>query len=545
MGTLTVFLLKSILVSGLLTIWYFAALRGRRLHQYNRFFLLSALFASLTVPFLHFRLFSVHRIATSGLSPVSLFAPSENMGTDLAAATQPSHVQFQWPVIIAFIAATVSMALLVILLTRILKIWRMSRQYPVTRLEGVNMVMTDLQQSPFTFLKYVFWNKTISTDEETGRLILKHELAHIHQGHTYDKLVCQVLTCIFWFNPFYWIILKELDVVHEFIADEQAINNGDTEAFALMLLHPYSNGRYMVPQHYFFSSGVKRRLAMMGNAAKPSYAMLRRFAAVPLLAGVILLFSFTVYTSPVGNIKPSKKKIVVVLDAGHGGKDAGAQYGGYTEKELCLKCAKRIKELAPAYNIEIRLTRDNDAYIPLNQRVSVQGKTAPDLFVSLHVGDEPGTDKAKGDVDIYVGGGNANSGKSGNYASAVFLAMEQDGVIPGGAKGCKHDHTQACSACSSKASQMPTRKESIYVLKNAPAPAMVVVLGNIKNKEGMQQFDNNDRMDILCNAILRGIVDGANEKKTTGNGCGPGSKDPNSVGTELAWFSIPRMISPN
>src|SRR6185369_14934409 len=95
---------------------------------------------------------------------------------------------------------------------------------------------------------------------EMGQLIFRHELTHIEQGHTYDKLVCQVLTCIFWFNPFYWIIQKELNIVHEFLADEQAVTNRDTETFAMMLLQPHNNGSYLVPQHHFFSSTVKRRL---------------------------------------------------------------------------------------------------------------------------------------------------------------------------------------------------------------------------------------------------------------------------------------------
>ena len=74
----------------------------------------------------------------------------------------------------------------------------------------------------------IFWRDSISPHTANGRLILWHELAHVKQKHTYDKLVCQLQTCIFWMNPFYWLIQKELSMVHEFIADEQSIiNNSD------------------------------------------------------------------------------------------------------------------------------------------------------------------------------------------------------------------------------------------------------------------------------------------------------------------------------
>ncbi len=537
MEPLIQFLVKSITVSGLLTAWYFIGLRGRRLHQYNRFFLLTTLFASITLPFLHFRLFSIPHTADSGLGPVSLLTgATTNAGSSVTAAQLQEHTSINWTVIAAIAVMTISLTLLSVLVARIYKVQRLSRQYPATTLEGVRVIQTDLASAPFTFIKSLFWNRSISLQGELGQLILRHELTHIEQGHTYDKLVCQILTCLMWFNPFYWMIQKELNIVHEFIADEQAVGNRDTETFAKMVLQTYNNGSYLVPQHHFFSSTIKRRLAMLQNTTQPSYRALRRAMVAPILALVVLLFSFTTRNAGEAHIEPAKKKIVVLIDAAHGGTDAGGHWGNYNEKDISLKCAQRIKELAPAYNIDVRMTRNYDHNVTLADRVSMSEKVKPDVFISLHVGTEPGKEKAKGDFDIYVSGQNATASKSSDYSRAIFQAMEENKIIPGIAGSCKHDPNKQCSNCKNAAQNgggttvIPTEKEGMYVLKNTHAPSMIIVLGNIRNKQGMQQLSANERMDAICNAILKGVVTGQTASTEHKTGCAPDNKEKTYTG---------------
>ncbi len=517
MGILSLFLLKSIGVSGLLTAWYLLGLRGRRLHQYNRFFLLSVLFFSLAIPFLHFRLFNIP-VVTGRLAPVARFIqPAGDYGGSLNAGQQNAGTPTDWQSIVALVAAGISLTLLIILSARIIKVRRMCRQCAITQVDGISLVLTDSPGAPFTFLKYIFWNRSLPLQDEIGKLIFRHERAHIQQGHTYDKLACQVLSCIFWFNPFYWIIQRELNLVHEFIADECAVANRDTEAFAMMLLRSYSNGSYLVPQHYFYSSTTKRRLAMLQNAVAPSYPSLRCFIAAPLMAGTVLLFSFSCHNAAINTIALAKKKIVVLLDAGHGGMDAGARSGGYIEKDICLKYAQRIKELSAAYNVDVQLTRNDDKYVVLANRVAMTDKIHPDVFISLHVGDEPGKDVEKGEFDIFVSGENSRDIESDNYSGAIFLAMAQNGLIPGNAPSSDSVHASGCdcSSCISKRAITEisaTQKDGLYVLTHIKVPAMMMVLGNIKNPEGMQQLADDSRRDLLCNAILKGIVSGAEEK---------------------------------
>ena len=160
-------------------------------------------------------------------------------------------------------------------------------------------------------------------------------------------------------------------MVHEFIADEQSVDNRDTGLFAMMMLRTYNNGTYPIPEHHFFSSNVKRRLNMLEKSAAPSFSLLRKFMALPLITAAVMMLSFNMVSSTAGSITPAKKKIILAVDPGHGGDDAGAKSGAFLEKDICLLYAKRLQELASGYNIEVQLTRNNDESVPLSNRVAL------------------------------------------------------------------------------------------------------------------------------------------------------------------------------
>ncbi len=97
-----------------------------------------------------------------------------------------------------------------------------------------------------------------------------------------------------------------------------------------------------------------------------------RIASV-LSLGILLSFSFL------------KEKKVVVIDAGHGGTDLGANRNGIYEKEIVLNIAKKIKALNQNKNIEIILTRDDDSYPSLTDRTGKINELKPDYAISLHI----------------------------------------------------------------------------------------------------------------------------------------------------------------
>ena len=97
---------------------------------------------------------------------------------------------------------------------------------------------------------------------------------------------------------------------------------------------------------------------------------------------------------PQKNEKPKKQEVksakvkgkkLLVIDPGHGGKDPGTVSGKLYEKDIVLKLAKKIEKLSKNYkNIEVRLTRDKDIFLALEERAVIANKLDGDLFISLH-----------------------------------------------------------------------------------------------------------------------------------------------------------------
>ncbi len=98
---------------------------------------------------------------------------------------------------------------------------------------------------------------------------------------------------------------------------------------------------------------------------------------------------------------PSAKKIIVI-DAGHGGKDSGALGSDRHEKDLTLAAAHALRDrLEKGGRYKVVLTRDTDVFVPLEQRVQIARRANADLFISLHA-DSGGSDPSVRGATVYT-----------------------------------------------------------------------------------------------------------------------------------------------
>ncbi|MFD1095954.1 N-acetylmuramoyl-L-alanine amidase family protein [Salegentibacter chungangensis] len=100
-----------------------------------------------------------------------------------------------------------------------------------------------------------------------------------------------------------------------------------------------------------------------------------------VLITIVIGFSQNAYPCT----EPPRDRFVVVLDAGHGGKDTGNIGNGYREKDIALSIVLKVgAELEKQEGVEVVYTRDSDVFIPLEKRGEIANNANADLFVSVH-----------------------------------------------------------------------------------------------------------------------------------------------------------------
>ena len=288
-----IYLLKSTILSGIFFAYYTLFLKNTIYHAYNRFYLLASMALSLAIPFFKLSMFSITEEQAVGAKQVLIYLTQ-------IPRSPVQEENITWEIIVM---ATISSLFVCYLVYSVLRIFRLKAMYTKKQMGEFTFIETDLEEAPFSFFSNLFWKKSISIEEENGQKMLQHELVHIRQKHSWDRLFSQLICAIFWMNPFNWIMQKELQNIHEFIADRDAVGTGEVDAFAKMLLQTYYGNHFLNPSHSFYYSSIKRRIIMLTTSKTPKYAYLRKVAVLPLFAISLILISFQLSAQ-----KPKRKK---------------------------------------------------------------------------------------------------------------------------------------------------------------------------------------------------------------------------------------------
>ena len=270
---------KMILCSAVMFAYYLLFLKDKTFHHYNRFYLLFSVVISMILPLVKVSYFTME-------TNKNLYLLLSRFNQNQSQTTNYDITIYQ---IFYTIIGVVSVALLIRLILGILKINSIKNQFPNETIEGIKFYQTNLNNAPFSFFRNLFWKKSIEINSPVGQQILKHEMVHIEQKHSWDKLLMQVSRSVFWFNPVFYFINKEINLIHEYLADNKAVKKSDTRAFAQMLLESHFSGSVIPVTSPFLSSNLKKRFTMLTkNQTKYSYA--RKLFALPILFFMVFAY---------------------------------------------------------------------------------------------------------------------------------------------------------------------------------------------------------------------------------------------------------------
>lgn len=289
MSTTLYYFLQVILCSGIMVGYYWLVLRNNRFHQYNRFYLLAIALFSWFVPLIKIQW---NRPVETDPQLIQFFSVIADNNTEIESNLHTGWFQYGWQGILMMIYALIAFVLLVGLIKSLIQIYRLLQTHSCKTVGEIFLILTKAKGAPFSFFSYIFWHESIDLRSDAGKQMMQHELTHVQQKHSIDKILMQLVLIAGWFNPFFWLIKKEMEMIHEFIADKKAVANGDTASLAQMLLAAaYPQQHYLLTNPFFFSP-IKRRLQMITKNTNPRFSYMRRLIVLPLLAIVVVLFAF-------------------------------------------------------------------------------------------------------------------------------------------------------------------------------------------------------------------------------------------------------------
>ena len=236
---------------------------------------------------------------------------------------------------------------------------------------------------------------------------------------------------------------------------------------------------------------------------------------------IILFFSLNI-------ISQSSRNFVIILDAGHGGKDPGNSYNGFVEKDIALKTTLKVeKYLQRDRDIQVVYTRKKDVFIELRERPKVANNIDANLFISIHCNSV--SNATPYGTETFVMGlarSNTNFEIAKKENSVILLEKNYKKSYKGfdpnkpetliGLKIMQEEYLNRSISLASKIEKNFTSKLNrksrgikhtpLWVLDAAYMPSVLIELGFLSNKEEGLYLNSESGQDKMAETIADAII---------------------------------------
>jgi len=178
------------------------------------------------------------------------------------------------------------------------------------------------------------------------------------------------------------------------------------------------------------------------------------------------------------------KDRVIIIDPGHGGTDSGNTFGTIYEKDVVLKVSKLVERKLAATGANVLMTRTDDVYPTLPDRVDFTNVNYGEIFVSIHANSVLNNTTANGTETFYAM-------TSGDKQESIDLATFVNNQIVN----------------DLKMRNRGVKNEQFYVIRNTIIPAILVELGFLTNSEDRAKLTDDHYIELFAESIYKGIVE--------------------------------------
>ena len=279
------YIIKSALTLALLYTCIMPLLEKETFHRLNRIIVLGCLLLSFIIPLIHF----------TGSTNQTIDMVRQAVQLPEILIDGNANKQSVWSLtdilICIYTLGGVAMLSLTAIQTMSLML-RLRRCEHITDNKGNVIVLTDYATSPFCLFHYI----VMSHDDYANNrcFVLTHEQEHIRLRHYIDLIILQFATIIQWFNPFVWLIGKNLKAIHEFEVDEAVLNKGiDATQYQKFLVVKAVGNRLQPFANNLNKESLKRRIIMMNQKKSNRWMMLKALFIIPVATLAVSVFANT------------------------------------------------------------------------------------------------------------------------------------------------------------------------------------------------------------------------------------------------------------
>ncbi len=281
-------------------------------------------------------------------------------------------------------------------LIRLIRLCRSARK---SEIDGYRVyLLSDTMISPFSFVTRIYVN---SRDvEESNSMLLTHEMAHIRMMHWADLALSRSMCILQWWNPFAWLMDKELHAIHEFQADQAVVGEGyDMKEYQYFLIRKATGTRLQTLADSLNHSKLKTRLTMMKKENSSVKSRMAGMMMIPAVAIGVALLSLPAVARLTGEIRN------VAITFPHHSESEG-------------KVNEKIPNVEIGKGISSGHTLHSSPGI-MQEQVMAQNESSND-----------GDKTNKGDEELMTGSDGSHSGKTaGNETVEGKPRYEIDGVV--------------------------------------------------------------------------------------------------------------------
>ncbi|MBR4837394.1 MAG: M56 family metallopeptidase [Bacteroidales bacterium] len=156
---------------------------------------------------------------------------------------------------------------------------------PKKKMPGYTAVFTGKEHGSYSFFNYAFF-----PNENVNPEIVRHEMSHIAHHHSADILFVELMMIIQWFNPFIYLYKRELQSLHEYMADRDVVATGiDKQNYMMLILQQCTAVDFSNMSNNFSFLLTKKRIKMITQSKKAKGVVIKALLTLPLFA--LLLFA--------------------------------------------------------------------------------------------------------------------------------------------------------------------------------------------------------------------------------------------------------------